>query len=78
MWSHHRENEAMNEPTLQELASRLAVVEAMVGVTPPYGPKTWRAAVGSFTDREFHAQVLAEAEAIREADREAGRRGDQP
>jgi hypothetical protein len=68
----------MAEPTLQELASRLAVVEAMVGVTPPKPTKNWRLAVGSFSQPEFHAQVLAEAAAIREEDREAGRRGEQP
>lgn len=66
----------MPEPTLQELAARLAAVEAALGLTPQPSGKSWRAAVGIFTDRDFHAKVLAEAEAIREADREAGRRGD--
>ena len=67
----------MTEPTLQELASRLATLETVVGVTPPAPGKTWRTAVGTFTDQDFHAKVLAEAEAIREADRESGRRGDE-
>lgn len=66
----------MTEPTVQELAARLAAVEAVLGLSPPPPQKSWRAAVGLFTDREFHAKVLAEAEAIREADREAGRQGD--
>ena len=39
--------------------------------------KSWRTAVGVFTEPEFHVKVIAEAEAIREADREAGRRGDE-
>lgn len=67
----------MPEPTLQELETRLAAVEAALGLSPPTPHKSWRAAVGMFTDREFHAKVIAEAEAIREADREAGRRGDE-
>ena len=66
----------MTEPTLQELATRIATLEAVVGITPPTPGKTWRTAVGVFTEPEFHARVIAEAEAIREADREAGRRGD--
>jgi hypothetical protein len=66
----------MTEPTIQELAQRVATLEAVVGVVPPAPGKSWRTAVGVFTEPEFHAQVLAEAEAIREADREAGRRGD--
>lgn len=66
----------MSEPTLQELASRLAAVEAVVGLTPPAPGKSWRTAVRAFSDADFHAKVLAEAEALREADREAGRRGD--
>lgn len=66
----------MSEPTLQELASRLTAVEAVVGLIPPAAGKSWRTAVGTFHDADFHAKVIAEAEAIREADREAGRRGD--
>ena len=67
----------MAEPTLQELASRLTAVEAVVGLIPPAAGKSWRTAIGTFTDPEFHANVIAEAEAIRDADREAGRRGDE-
>lgn len=68
----------MTEPTLGELAARVAALEAVVGVTPPAPGKTWRTAVGTFSQSEFHARVIAEAEAIREADREAGRRGEEP
>jgi len=66
----------MTEPTIRELATRLAAVEAVVGVIPPAPGKSWRTAVGTFTDLEFHAKVIAEAESIREANREAGRRGE--
>ena len=61
--------------TIQELAHRLAAVEAIVGITAPAPGQSWRDAVGIFTDTEFHARVIAEGAAIREADREAGRNG---
>ena len=67
----------MTEPTLGELATRVAALEAVAGATPPAPGKTWRVAVGTFSQPEFHARVIAEAEAIREADREAGRRGEE-
>ena len=67
----------MTEPTLHDLANRIATLEAVVGIPRPSGKKSWRNAVGAFTESQFHAQVLAESEAIREADREAGRSGEQ-
>lgn len=67
----------MTDPTLHELAQRVATLEAVVGVVPPAPGNSWRTAVGTFTEPEFHAKVVAEAEAIREADREAGRRGEE-
>ncbi len=66
----------MSEPTLQELACRLTAVEAVIGLIPPAAGKSWRTAVGTFSDPDFHAKVLAEAEAVRAADRDADRRGD--
>ncbi len=66
----------MLDPIVQDLALRVAHLEAVVGVQRPT-QKNWRNAVGMFTDLEFHTKVLAEAEAIREADRISGRSGDQ-
>jgi hypothetical protein len=63
----------MPELTLEGLAKRVEALEKKAGA----GPVTdWRAVVGLFDDDPGFADVIAEGKAIREADREAARRGD--
>ena len=63
----------MSDPIVQDLVQRVAQLKAVVGIRRPAQKPSWRNAVGTFTGPEFHGKVLAEAEAIREADRIAGR-----
>ena len=60
----------MPEPTLQELAARLAALEKKQAAPD------WRSVVGLFDDDPGFADVIAEGKAIREADREAAQRGE--
>ena len=60
----------MPELTLEGLAARLAVLEKQ----PP--APDWRSVVGLFDDDPGFADVIAEGRALREADREAARRGE--
>ena len=63
----------MPEPTLQELAARLAAVEAQLrtqsGVIPP--TRDWRSVVGISEETEFSRAMQAEMDAAREAERQA-------
>ena len=64
----------MPEPTLENLARRLAEVERRLNekqqsVTPP--TRDWRSVVGISEDNEFTRLMLAEIEADHEADRQA-------
>ncbi|OWK36968.1 hypothetical protein [Fimbriiglobus ruber] len=68
----------MPELTLEALAARVAELERKLstttnGVVPP--TRDWRSVVGMFDDSEFMAQVIAEGQAIREAQRKAAREG---
>lgn len=66
----------MAEPlTLESLANRVAALEeALLHKTER--KKDWRRSVGMFADSEFMRQVDEEGRKIREADREAARRGE--
>ena len=69
----------MPEITLEMLAARLDAVEKKLAekVAESVRKKDWRRTVGMFDDDpDFKQEVLAEGQAIREANREAARRGD--
>lgn len=63
----------MPELTLESLAKRVEALERQLAEQKGERKKDWRRTIGMFADSEFMRQVQAEAEAIREADREAGR-----
>ena len=63
----------MSDPIVQDLVQRVAQLDVIVGIRRPAQKPSWRNAIGTLTDPEVHGKVLAEAEAIREADRIAGR-----
>src|SRR5437667_1332262 len=67
---------AMAELTLESLAKRVEALEKELSEvrTEKSGKKDWRSVVGMFDDDpEFMQDVLAEAQAIREAERTAAR-----
>lgn len=70
----------MPEITLESLAARVAALEKELAeqkAAPPARKKDWRRTVGMFDDDpDFAREVLAEGQAIREAEREAARRGE--
>jgi hypothetical protein len=67
----------MNELTLESLAKRVAALEKeMATKSPGRSRKDWRKVVGMFRDSEFMRQVDEECLRIREAEREAARRGE--
>jgi hypothetical protein len=67
----------MPEPiTLESLAHRVAALETAL-YKKQEQKKDWRNVVGMFEDSEFMRQVDEEGRKIREADREAARRGEQ-
>jgi hypothetical protein len=67
----------MSELTLEALAKRIESLEKKVDqLTPP--TKDWRSVVGLFEGSDFMRQVDEEGRAIREADRQAAREGNQP
>jgi hypothetical protein len=73
----HSKETAMNELTLESLAKRIEALEnaiAMKGAGP--ARKDWRKVVGMFRDSEFMREVDEECLRMREAEREAARRGD--
>lgn len=70
----------MPEVTLEGLAARLAVVEQELAELKsnekPRPKNAWRSMVGMFDqDPEFMRQVIAEGQAIRDAERAAARNG---
>lgn len=67
----------MAEPTLEDVARRLADLEKKVAALSgkPALSKDWRRSVGMFEGSEFMAQVDAEVLAAREAERQAARAG---
>ena len=69
----------MNELTLESLAKRIEALEKQAAERPaaPAANLDWLKVVGMFDDDlEFMQQVIAEGNAIREAEREAARRRD--
>jgi hypothetical protein len=67
----------MNELTPESLARRVEAIERELRTRSPR-KKDWRRVVGMFGDREFSRMVDEEGRKIREADREAARRGEAP
>jgi hypothetical protein len=69
----------MNELTLESLARRVEALEiALAGQRQSRPPKDWRKVVGMFHDSEFMRAVDEECQRLREAEREAARRGESP
>ena len=67
----------MSELTLESLARRVEALERMIGAQKPErARKDWRRVVGMFRDSEFMRQVDDECLRMREAEREAARRGE--
>jgi hypothetical protein len=67
----------MNDLTLESLAKRVAALEEeMATKRPDRSRKDWRKVVGMFRDSEFMRKVDEECERMREAEREAARRGE--
>jgi len=73
----------MNELTLEALAARIEALEKKLAeqaavqtalATPPV--KDWRRSIGMYGDLAVSKQIDAEGDAIREAEREAARRGE--
>jgi hypothetical protein len=67
----------MNELTLESLAKRVEALEKVIATKEPdQSRKDWRKVVGMFRDSEFMRKVDEECLRIREAEREAARRGE--
>ena len=66
----------MSELTLELLAKRVEALEAALGREAPKRPKNWRNVIGMFRDSEFMGEVDEECQRMREAEREAARRGE--
>lgn len=64
----------MSEQTIEALTRRVEALEKKVAeLSQP--KKDWRSVVGIFDDSEVIKDIIAEGQAIREADRQAGREG---
>jgi hypothetical protein len=69
----------MSDLTLESLAQRLEVLEREFARLATVAPKKdWRKVVGLFEGSEFMRQVIAEGQAIRQADRDEARRDINP
>jgi predicted transposase YdaD len=69
----------MTELTLESLAKRVEALEtALAAKGSNRSPKDWRRVIGMFHDSEFMREVDAECQRMREAEREAARRGEPP
>jgi hypothetical protein len=67
----------MNDLTLESLAKRVEALEKVIATKrPDQSRKDWRKVVGMFRDSEFMRKVDEECLRIREAEREAARRGE--
>ena len=67
----------MNDLTLESLAKRVEALERVMATKgPDRSRKDWRKVVGMFRDSEFMRKVDEECLRIREAEREAARRGE--
>ena len=73
------EDRTMSELTLESLAKRVEALERALGTaTPARRPKDWRRVIGMFHDSDFMREVDEECQRMREAEREAARRGELP
>lgn len=69
----------MAELTLELLARRVEALETALAAMESKSPrKDWRRVVGMFGDSEFMREVDEECLRMREAEREAARRGERP
>jgi hypothetical protein len=67
----------VNDLTLESLAKRVEALEAaMTAKNASRAPKDWRKVIGMFRDSEFMREVDDECLRMREAEREAARRGE--
>ena len=67
----------MNDLTLESLAKRVEALEKVIATKrSDQTRKDWRKVVGMFRDSEFMRKVDEECLRIREAEREAARRGE--
>jgi hypothetical protein len=67
----------MAELTLESLARRVEALEAAIAMKRSgRSPRDWRKVVGMFRDSEFMREVDEECLRMREAEREAARRGE--
>jgi hypothetical protein len=67
----------MTELTLESLAKRVEALEiALAAMGSRRPPKDWRKVIGMFGDSEFMREVDEECLRMREAEREAARRGE--
>jgi hypothetical protein len=67
----------MKDLTLESLAKRVDALERVVATGgPDPSRKNWRRVVGMFRDSEFMRKVDEECLRMREAEREAARRGE--
>jgi len=58
------------ELTLESLAKRVAELERRLAQGQPAPARDWRRVVGMFDDSEIMPKVIAEGQAIRQADRQ--------
>ena len=66
----------MNDLTLESLAKRVEALEKVIATKgPERARKDWREVIGIFRDSEFMREVDDECLRMREAEREAARRG---
>jgi hypothetical protein len=67
----------MNELTLESLAKRVEALEKVIATKgSDQSRKDWRKVVGMFRDSEFMRKVDEECQRVREAERDAARRGE--
>ena len=67
----------MAELTLESLAKRVEALESAIAANGNRnGRKDWRKVIGMFRDSEFMREVDEECQRMREAEREAARRGE--
>jgi hypothetical protein len=66
----------MSELTLESLAKRVEALETALAAKQANHRKDWRKVVGMFRDSEFMREVDDECQRMREAEREAARRGE--
>jgi hypothetical protein len=65
----------VSELTLESLAQRVQELERKLAQWTAPPARNWRSVVGLFDDSDFMKQVIAEGQAIREAERQAAREG---